>query len=206
MVKGSLAAAIVALFAFCPTFIGCGGGAKSEKDTKTASNEGIDPFGVGSVDLREGSSEKEDDYEADPEDLEVPGAQYGTSKKKGGGKAAKANCPKGKKGKECRAAAKKAAGPIPKSDQIAGQMEGIPWGMHYKAVIHNFEKRINKAYEEEFKAAAGAVEEDNIRTKMQREVNKLKRSYIEFSGERTGYEGAVLDDEFTHNNGESMLE
>jgi hypothetical protein len=78
--------------------------------------------------------------------------------------------------------------------------------MHYKAVIHNFEKRINKAYEEEFKAAAGAVEEDNIRTKMQREVNKLKRSYIEFSGERTGYEGAVLDDEFTHNNGESMLE
>ncbi len=199
MSKYCLLMVIVALFAVS----GCGGGA-ANKDNQTASKDAIDPFGVGNVDLREGQR-ADDDYEVDPEDLEVPGAQYGTAKK-GKSKGAKANCPKGKKGKECRAKAKKASGPIPKTDQIKGQMAGIPWGMHYKAVMANFEKRIRKSYEEEFKAASGAVEEDAVRTRMQREINELKRSYIEFDGSRSGYEAAVLEGEFTHNNGESILE
>lgn len=206
MRRCSLTTAIVALSMSCFAMSGCGGGAKPGKDTNTASNENIDPFGVGSVDLREGGTAEgesgESDY--DPEDLQVPGAEYGT--KKSGAKASKVKCPKGKEGKKCREAAKKAAAPIPESDQISGQMEGIPWGLHYQAAIANFEKRIRKSYEEQFKNASGAVEEDEVRTRMMREINKLKKSYLEFNGERTGYEGAVLDTEFTHNNGEAMIE
>ena len=201
MSKSRLALGVVILVACCVS-IGCGGSSgktQNQQDEK----EAVDPFGVGSVDLRAGANPEEEE-EFDPEDLEVPGSEYG--KKKGGNKVAKAKCPKGKKGKACRQKAKKSSGAIPMSEEIKGQMEGIPWGMHYKAVMANFVKRIDKEYEEELKNANGAVEEYEVRTKMNREIKKLKKSYVEFNGQRTGYEGAVLEGEFTHNNNESMLE
>ncbi len=192
---------VVILAAFC-ICVGCGG-AGEKPNNQNDGAQSVDPFGVGSVDLRAGAeTEEEEDF--DPEDLEVPGAEYG--KKGGGKKVAKAKCPKGKKGKKCRAQAKKSGGPIPMTEEIEGQMEGIPWGMHYKAVMANFVKRINKEYEEDLKNANGAVEEYKVRTKINREISKLKKSYVEFNGQRTGYEGAVLEGEFTHNNNESMLE
>jgi hypothetical protein len=192
---------VIILIAFSSSY-GCGGSSGNTKNQKNESAS-VDPFGVGSVDLREGAEVEEEEY--DPEDLQVPGSEYGMKKNtgKGGGKA---KCPKGKKGAKCRAKAKKASGPIPKSEAIKEQMEGIPWGMHYKAVMANFEKRIKKEYEEDLKNSNGAVEEYEIRTKMNREISKLKKSYIQFDGSRTGYEGAVLEGEFTHNNSESMLE
>jgi hypothetical protein len=201
MSKSRLGLGVVILTA-CFISVGCGG---SSENVKTEDNaKSVDPFGVGSVDLREGAeADEEEDF--DPEDLEVPGTEYGMKKGDGGGKV-KTNCPKGKKGKKCRAKAKKMHGAIPKSEAISGQMEGIPWGMHYKAVMANFEKRIKKEYEEELKNANGAVEEYEVRTKMNREIAKLKKSYVQFDGSRTGYEGAVLEGEFTHNNNESMLE
>ncbi len=180
---------------------GCGGAKSEQEQPKSASN--IDPFGVSSVDLKAGASN--DEYEdVDMDDLSVPGNEYGM--KKGGGGAAKANCPKGKAGNKCREEAKKSSAPIPESEEIAGQMEGIPWGLQSRGVMKNFEQRINKEYEDALKNANGAVEEYNIRTKLTKEINKLKKSYVEFNGQTTGYEGAVLEGEFTHNNGESMLE
>ncbi len=184
---------------------GCGGANKAEKKPESAAT--IDPFGVGSADLRAGSpaSSEEDDDDVDTADLQVPGSEYG-KKKGGGGATAKANCPKGKAGKKCRDAAKAAGGPIPESKEITGQMEGIPWGLNYRAVMKNFEKRIDREYEAELKNTRDAVEEYNIRTRLNKEKSKLDKSYVEFSGKTTGYEGAVLEGEFTHNNGESMLE
>jgi len=202
MFKFRLGTAAAVSIAFALWMSGCGGSAEPQKETESAAT--IDPFGVGSVDLREGAETGEEDDEEYMDDLRVPGEEYG--KKSGGKKNAKTKCPKGKAGKKCREAAKKAAAPIPDSEAIAGQMEGIPWGLHYRGVMKNFENRINKEYEDELKAATGAVEEYDVRTKLMREIKKLKKSYVEFNGQTTGYEGAVLEGEFTHNNNESMLE
>ena len=200
MFKFRLGTGVTAVMVFGFGILGCGGSAEQQKPENAAT---IDPFGVGSVDLRAGASEDDGDEEVDMTDLQVPGAEYGMKKSAG---SAKANCPKGKAGKKCRADAKKTSGPIPESAEIAGQMEGIPWGLEHRAVMGNFEKRINKEYEGELKNANGAVEEYDVRTKLMREIKKLKKSYVEFNGQTTGYEGAVLEGEFTHNNGESMLE
>jgi hypothetical protein len=200
MFKFRLGAGVAATITVVLGMSGCGGSAEPQKPENATS---IDPFGVGEVDLRAGASDNNDDDDVDMTDLQVPGSEYGL--KKGGG-TAKTKCPKGKAGKKCRAAAKKASGPIPESSEIAGQMEGIPWGLHYRGVMKNFEQRIRKEYEDELKNARGAVEEYDVRTKMMREIQKLKKSYVEFNGQTTGYEGAVLEGEFTHNNGESMLE
>jgi hypothetical protein len=114
------------LCALCLIVSGCGGASSNSENAANQDKGFVDPFG-GDADLRAGGGE-EPEVDIDPEDLEVPGAEYGTKKQKG--KRAKANCPKGKKGKKCRAAAKKASGPIPFSEAIADQMKGIPWGMH----------------------------------------------------------------------------
>ncbi len=190
-----------ALCALCLVVSGCGGAGSNSESAASQDKGFVDPFG-GDADLRAGG-EAEPEVDIDPEDLEIPGAEYGTKKQKGGN--AKANCPKGKKGKKCRRQAKKSSGPIPFSDAIADQMKGIPWGMHYKAVMAGFRKRITQAYDEELKTSVDALEEHKIREKMTKEIKKLEKSYIEFNGQRTGYEGAVLEKEFTHNNGESLL-
>lgn len=199
MFKFRLSAGLAATITVVFWMFGCGGSSEQQKTENPAS---VDPFGVGAVDLRAGASGDDDD-DVDMTDLQVPGAEYGM--KKGGGKS-KAKCPKGKAGRKCRAAAKKASGPIPESSEIAGQMEGIPWGLHYRGVMKNFEKRIEKEYAEDLKNSVGAVEEYDVRTKMMREIKKLKKSYVEFNGQTTGYEGAVLEGEFSHNNGEAMFE
>ncbi|MCP4600546.1 MAG: hypothetical protein GY847_08445 [Proteobacteria bacterium] len=188
---------------------GCGG--SSAVVQKKPSATGADaPFGaVGdSSDLKgpedDSTSDEEETTRAsyDPNDLQVPGAQYGLKKKGKQAKKAAKKCKKGKKGRKCRAAAKKG---IPFSDAITEQMQGIPWGMHYKAVMAQFEKRIKMAYKEELQNARGAIEEDRVRSKMVRELNKMKRSLIKFDGQHTGMEGVLIGEEFTHNNNEAMF-
>lgn len=194
---------ILTFLGLCTLFVSMGcGGAKTKTETQSAvSDRPVDPFAGQKIDLREGgegSSENATTY--DPNDLSVPGAEYGIAKVKAAKK-----CPKGKKGNKCRESQGN-SGPIPESGAIVEQMEGLAWGMHYKAVLAHFEKKIREQYDPELKSANGAIEEDRIRSQMTRELNKLRSSYIEFSGQRTGYEGAVLEDEFTHNNGESLIE
>lgn len=189
---------IFACLAVVGLFAGCGSASidlNAEEPTQQSDKKHDSPFGD-SADLRGGGGE--DDVEYDEDDLEVPGSQFGIQ----GGAGAK-QCPAGKKGKKCR---KNNAGKIPHSDAIAEQMEGLAWGMHYKTVIDIFKGKVKESYAEELKSAGGAVEEDAVRSKMLRDLNKFKKSYVEFDGQRTGFEGTFTDREFTHNNDESMLE
>lgn len=200
--RGAKTAMVVSVFCAAALGLGCGGATKAPPQKTSIAKGSEAPFG-GAGDLSELKAVEESiDAEAsfDPEDLRVPGSQWGVKKTASG----KKKCPKGKKGKKCRENQQE-SGFIPYSDAIAEQMEGIPWGMHYKAILATFEKKIRENYAEELKSAGGAVEEDRIRTKMIREIAKLKQSYVKFDGQRTGYEGDMVEAEFTHNNRESML-
>lgn len=183
--------------------LGCGGVTK--QPPKEVSAPPPIPYGEAgdASDLRgpdDGAAAADDGEKIDPKDLRVPGAEYGM--KKNG--AEEAPCPQGKKGKKCRQN-RQNSGRIPFSQEIAAQMEGLPWGMHYKAVIAHFEKAVRDSYKELLSKAKGAVEEDRVRSQMLREIAKIKNSYVVFDGRRTGFEGAMIEAEFTHNNNESMF-
>jgi hypothetical protein len=199
MIKRYLITPLVLSLALGLVGLGCGGAAAEGGDETTVkkSTRPKDPFG-GSGDLRAGSkstSEKEVSYSDD--DLKIPGEEYGLASQ---GKRKK--CRKGKKGNKCRAAN---ASIMPFSDGIGEQMAGIPWGMHYKTVMRNFEKKIKDSYGEELKNVGGAIEEDHLRSQMLREITKLRKSYIKFDGSRTGFEQNFVSEEFVHNNEESMI-
>ncbi|MDD5307587.1 MAG: hypothetical protein PHU25_09745 [Deltaproteobacteria bacterium] len=102
--------------------------------------------------------------------------------------------------------AKKVSDAIPYTEAIKEQMEGLEWGMSHAKIQAMFEQQIRDKYKEKFaKAKEDAMKEDELRTQMLSEIAKMKKSYVEFKGERTGFEGHMVADEFTHNNGESML-
>ena len=135
---------------------------------------------------------------SDDEALVIPGAEFGNAPPVIPPPAKK----KGKKG----GVAEPPAGYIPFSEGIAEQMEGLQWGMSYKKVASLFEQRIRDSYAEELKTAAGdALAEDGVRTKLLRDISKMHKSYIEFTGQTTGFESHMIAEEFTHNNSESMF-
>lgn len=182
---------------------GCGA-AKAAANSEPGQAKGVqadlDPLGASGQSLKEDTGDVSA-LKYDIKDIEVPGAKWGL-KKEAAAKAA--NVKKGKKGKKV-SEADPATQPVPFSDAIAEQMEGLPWGMTYSSVIARFESQVRAAYSEQLKNSGGLVEEDRIRGNMLRDIAKLKKSYVEFKGQRTGFEGSLIENEFTHNNNESMV-
>jgi hypothetical protein len=93
----------------------------------------------------------------------------------------------------------------PTSDAIAPALGDVEWGMSNKAVFNNFAKRVRSRYAKRLAKATDAMAEDSIRDRMNNEIQRIRRSYVRFRGQTTGWDVSFLRDEFTHNNGESML-
>lgn len=199
-VAGALALLGAALIA-----AGCGGAAKEGKKSKIFSTEAPKQASAEDFQAPEmgGGGESSGDgamkLSSDDESVIVPGSEFG-------GPPAIVPEPKAKKKGKKGAVVDLPAGYIPVSEGIAEQMEGLKWGMTSRKVIALFEQKIRTAYEEELKGVAGdALAEDGVRTRMLAEIKKMKKSYVEFKGQTTGFEGHMISEEFTHNNDEAML-
>ena len=195
---GLLVAALIAAVALAA---GCGGKAGKAK-IMTGEEPGqttAKPFEAPQIRGGGGGGSLGGALSADDEQLVIPGAEFGKAPAVVPPPSAKK---KGKKG----AVAEPPAGYVPFSEGIAEQMEGLQWGMSTKKVMSLFEQRIRDSYAEELKTAAGdALAEDGVRTKLLRDVSRMHKSYIEFTGQTTGFESHMIADEFTHNNSESMF-
>jgi len=95
---------------------------------------------------------------------------------------------------------------IPMSTGIADQMGSLKWGMSPEEVIKLKKKEIEDYFKPLLQKAGGAIEEDNLRTKMLADIRKVSDSYVKFDGQNTGWEVSMLGKEFTHNNGEALIQ
>jgi hypothetical protein len=191
---------LVALFATLA--IGCGGKKAATAKITTDAEPGqtnSKPFEAPQIGPEaSGSSSGMTQLSAADEQIVIPGAEFGSAP-------AVIPPPSAKKGKK-GAAPELPAGYIPFSEGIGDQMEGLQWGMSAKKVMSLFEQRIRDSFAEELKTVAGdALAEDGVRTKLLREVAKVRKSYVEFTGQATGFESHMIAEEFTHNNDESMF-
>lgn len=91
------------------------------------------------------------------------------------------------------------------SPEISKTLGDLRWGMNSADVKTYFEKQIRERYRPGIAKAPGAIEEDRLRTKMNNELEKLRRGYVRFNGQNTGWEVSFVGEEFTHNNGEALL-
>jgi len=110
-------------------------------------------------------------------------------------------------------AAKKAApaaakAPPPANAEAIATLKGeYKWGMNLEDVSKIVEKRLVAGYEPKLKASVNdPTRQDQIRKMMRADIKDITKSYVEFTGKSTGYDVSIVDQEFVHRAGESMLQ
>ena len=93
----------------------------------------------------------------------------------------------------------------PESEGIAEALGELRWGMTNREVYNHFVRKIREAYSERLNKARDAMQEDRLRAAMNNEIQRIRRSYVRFNGQTTGWDVSFLRDEFTHGNNESLL-
>lgn len=87
-----------------------------------------------------------------------------------------------------------------------GQMLGdLHWGSPRDAVLAMWSGRIRERYLQRITATIDPMKQDRLRAAMIVELRQLKKGFVEFDGRTSGWDVSFLRDEFTQNNGESML-
>jgi hypothetical protein len=119
--------------------------------------------------------------------------------------------PSGKKAppaKTVKAPPKKAAPPVSAEGKkkLAELYAGFKFGMSKDEVLGVLKKQLDQKYEEKIKATTDVRAQDNLRAEKRSELARINQSYTAFSGKRTGWDVSIIEEEFAHNTGESMLE
>jgi hypothetical protein len=91
-------------------------------------------------------------------------------------------------------------------NNIASAMEGVEWGWSHPKLIRHFTGRLQRLYRPVLNKATDALTEDRLRRQMNARISRIKNSYVEFRGQRTGWDTSLIRDQYTHNNGEAMVE
>jgi hypothetical protein len=120
-----------------------------------------------------------------------------------------AEAQRGRRGRQRRRGATAAAAPqeAPESAAIAPALEeaGIRWGMTPRESFDHFTKQLQERFRPRLAKAPGAIEEDRLRGEMQAEQQRMRRTFIRFTGQPSGWDSSFLRDEYTHGNNEAML-
>lgn len=107
-----------------------------------------------------------------------------------------------------KAPPKKAAPPVSAEHKkaLATIYGGFKFGMSKDEVLTVLSKQLDDRYADKLKATTDMALQDNLRREKKDELARVKASYTEFNGKRTGWDVSIIEDEFAHNTGESMVE
>lgn len=110
---------------------------------------------------------------------------------------------------------KKAKAPPPKKippvsaeakKKLAMNMGPFKWGMTKDEIIAGLQKDLDARYEEKIKATTDIPMQDRLRKEKKTELARIASTYIAFEGKKGGWDVSIIEEEFAHNTGESMLE
>lgn len=103
---------------------------------------------------------------------------------------------------------KKAAPPVSAEGKkkLAELYAGFKFGMSKEDVLGVLRKQLDQKYEERIKATTDVTAQDRLRSEKKGDLARVNQSYTQFDGKRTGWDVSIIEDEFAHHTGESMLE
>ena len=109
--------------------------------------------------------------------------------------------------KKSKAKPKAAATAAFKGDAKAlGELMGpYKFGMTSKDILGILSKQIGERYKEKIAATTDVYLQDKLRRDRQAELDRIKKSFTEFKGRKTGWDVSIIDDQFAHNTDESMM-
>jgi hypothetical protein len=109
--------------------------------------------------------------------------------------------------KKSKAKPKSASTAAFKGDAKAlGELMGpYKFGMTSKDILGILSKQIGERYKEKIAATTDVYAQDKLRRDRQAELDRIKKSFVEFKGKKTGWDVSIIDDQFAHNTDESMM-
>jgi hypothetical protein len=90
--------------------------------------------------------------------------------------------------------------------KLAELYAGFKFGMTKDEVLGVLKKQLDQKYEEKIKATTDVRVQDNLRAEKRAELARASQTFVAFTGKRTGWDVSIIEEEFAHNTGESMLE
>lgn len=108
-----------------------------------------------------------------------------------------------------KAPAKKKASPPLNAEHKKALMElygGFKFGMTKDEVVAALQKQVDAEYDEKMKNAVDISSQDRIRADKKRALAQATSTYVNFDGKTTGWDVSIIENEFAHNTGESMMD
>jgi hypothetical protein len=93
-----------------------------------------------------------------------------------------------------------------KKKALAELYGGFKFGMNKDDVLKVLSKQLDEKYEEKLKATTDMAAQDRLRKEKKAELARVASSFVSFEGKRTGWDVSIIEEEFAHNTGESMIE
>jgi hypothetical protein len=84
-------------------------------------------------------------------------------------------------------------------------MAGFTFGMSRSQVMAKVKQEITTRYDEKIFATSDVYQQDKLRRERDQEIKRIEGSFVEFTGKIAGWDVSVIDDQFVHGTGESML-
>jgi hypothetical protein len=109
-----------------------------------------------------------------------------------------------KRAKKKVAEQKKKSAPV-NEEALAELMGPYRFGMTKEQVLKKLGDEIRERYKEQIQETADVYQQDKLRVRRDEEIARIRDSYLAFDGKRTGWDVSIIDDQFAHRTGESMM-
>ena len=90
--------------------------------------------------------------------------------------------------------------------EALGQLMGaFSFGMTKDKVLKVLSQQLDERFEDKIKETSDVYAQDALRREKKSELKKVKSSFVEFEGKKSGWDVSIIDDQFGHKTDESML-
>ncbi len=92
------------------------------------------------------------------------------------------------------------------NSEALGQLMGpFKFGMSKTKVLRILSKQLDERFADKIKDTSDVYGQDALRRQKKAMLKKVKSSYLEFEGKKSGWDVSIIDDQFEHKTGEAML-
>ena len=114
---------------------------------------------------------------------------------------------KGKNHKTSKKGGTKKAPPVSAEHKkkLAELMGAFKFGMTKDEILGVLQKQIDERYAEQIEATTDVAAQDKLRRDKKSELDRIRKTYVEFDGKKTGWDVSLIEDQFAQNTNESML-
>lgn len=90
-------------------------------------------------------------------------------------------------------------------DAVSDLRAGFEFGMTRDQVMRQVRKEITARYDKKIFGTSDVYQQDKLRREREQEIDRIEKSYVAFDGKVAGWDVSVIDDQFVHDTGESMI-